>query len=620
MKAKTTLHFYAKSTKANATGLFPIYVRLTVEGKRFEYSTKKFIEPSKWSNELSRMRGNSEEARSINSLLDFTKNQINEIQFELLKDNITLNIEEFKNRLLGTKVRERMLIPIFKEHNSKIKELLGIEYAPGTLERYETSLKHTSNFLFWKYNITDINIDKIDHAFITDYEFYLRTVRKCANNTAVKYIKNFNKIIKLCLANDWLDKNPFANYKSKVKEVERVYLSEVEIQNIINKDFKTERLSLVRDIFLFSCFTGLAYIDVKNLTKSHISIGIDGEKWIFTHRQKTETASKIPVLPVTQMIINKYADQIYQSKFPDHKNYGDITTINASELPDFDLLVGGFPCQSFSIAGKRKGFEDTRGTLFFDLARILQAKQPKLFIFENVKGLLSHDNGQTFKTIITTLVELGYDCQWQVLNSKNYGVPQNRERVFIVGHLGGFGGRQVFPIGKNAGIFIETNKTKKTQPQTKIATTVRPNMGTKADDTYIVQVADYRYDEGLRIRKKFISPCLTSTHKENGFSAKPLIINSFIQAIKYGQNNSDRNGNVSDDMFTLKAGGSNAGITDGIKIRRLTPTECERLQGFPDGWTDVRTNTPDSPRYKAIGNSMAVPCMRWLGKRIQRVI
>ena len=295
MKAKTTLHFYAKSTKANATGLFPIYVRLTVEGKRFEYSSKKFIEPSKWSNELSRMKGNSEEARSINSLLDFTKNQINEIQFELLKDNITLNIEEFKNRLLGTKIRERMLIPIFKEHNSKIKELLGIEYAPGTLERYETSLKHTSNFLFWKYNITDINIDKIDHAFITDYEFYLRTVRKCANNTAVKYIKNFNKIIKLCLANDWLDKNPFANYKSKVKEVERVYLSEEEIQSIINKDFKTERLSLVRDIFLFSCFTGLAYIDVKNLTKSHISFGIDGEKWVFTHRQKTETASKLSI-------------------------------------------------------------------------------------------------------------------------------------------------------------------------------------------------------------------------------------------------------------------------------------------------------------------------------------
>jgi site-specific recombinase XerD len=108
------------------------------------------------------------------------------------------------------------------------------------------------------------------------------------------------------LANEWLDKNPFANYKAKVKEVERVYLTEDEIQTIIEKDFKTERLSLVRDIFLFSCFTGLAYIDVKNLTKLHISHGIDGEQWIFTHRQKTESASKIPILPVTQMIIDKY--------------------------------------------------------------------------------------------------------------------------------------------------------------------------------------------------------------------------------------------------------------------------------------------------------------------------
>lgn len=158
----------------------------------------------------------------------------------------------------------------------------------------------------WKYNISDIDITKIDHAFITDYEFWLRSVRNCVNNTAVKYIKNFNKIIKICLANDWLDKNPFANYKSKVKEVERLFLTEDEIQALMNKEFKTERLILVRDIFLFSCFTGLAYIDVKNLTKSHISIGIDGEKWIFTHRQKTESASKIPILPVTQMIIDKY--------------------------------------------------------------------------------------------------------------------------------------------------------------------------------------------------------------------------------------------------------------------------------------------------------------------------
>jgi len=308
MKEKITLHFYAKSTKANGTGLVPIYVRLTVDGKRFEYSTKKFIEPSKWSNELSKMKGNSEEGRSINSLLDFTKNRINEIQFELLKDGISPNIEEFKNRLLGIKEREHLLIPIFKEHNRKIKELLGIEYAPGTLERYETSLKHTKDFLSWKYNLSDINIEKIDHSFITEYEFYLRSERKCANNTAVKYIKNFHKIINQCLANGWLIKDPFVNYKSKVKEVVREYLSEIEIEQLINKEFKSERLELVRDIFVFSCFTGLAYVDVKQLTLDNISIGIDGDKWIFKNRQKTDTTSKIPLLPTAQEIINKYSE------------------------------------------------------------------------------------------------------------------------------------------------------------------------------------------------------------------------------------------------------------------------------------------------------------------------
>lgn len=306
MKEKITLHFYAKSTKANSKGLLPIYVRLTIDGKRFEYSTKKFIEASKWSPELSKMKGSSEEARSINSLLDFIRNRINEIHFELLKESKSVVIDDFKNKLLGIKKRERMLITIFEEHNRKMKELVGLEYAAGTLERYETSLRHTQSFLSWKYNVSDISIEKIDHAFITDYEFYLRSERKCANNTAVKYIKNFHKIINQCLANGWLDKDPFINYKSKVKEVVREYLDENEIETIINKDLHIERLGVVRDIFIFSCFTGLAYIDVKQLSADNISIGIDGEKWIFKDRQKTDVESRIPLLPIALKILKKY--------------------------------------------------------------------------------------------------------------------------------------------------------------------------------------------------------------------------------------------------------------------------------------------------------------------------
>lgn len=308
MNTSVSILFYIKRAKANNLGVCPIYTRITVNAKRFEFSTNKYINPDKWSSEGSKVKGTSEEARTINSHLDYLKNQVLEAEKRLFKKDIKVSSESLKNELMGIDETKRMLIPIFQEHNNRIKELVGKEYAPGTLERYKTSLSHTIEFLKWKYKVSDIEINKIDHSFVTDYEFWLRSVRNCANNTAVKYIKNFSKIIKLCLANDWIDKNPFANYKSKVKEVERVYLCGDEIQNIINKDFKTDRLSLVRDIFIFSCFTGLAYIDVKNLTKSHIGIGIDGKKWIFTHRQKTETASKIPILPVTQMIIDKYED------------------------------------------------------------------------------------------------------------------------------------------------------------------------------------------------------------------------------------------------------------------------------------------------------------------------
>lgn len=306
MNSNVSILFYIKRAKVNNQGICPIYTRITVNTKRFEFSTNKLISPDKWSSEGAKVKGTTEEARSINSHLDQIKKQILEAEKILLIKGVCITSESLRNQILGQSVRQRMLIPIFTEHNRKISELVGQEYAPGTLERYETSLKHTKDFLQWKFNMSDIDINKIDHAFIMEYDFYLRSVRKCANNTTVKYIKNFHKIINLCLSNGWLEKDPFINYKSKIKEVERVFLTEDEVQEIINKDLGTDRLSLVRDIFLFNCFTGLAYIDVKNLTKAHISLGIDGEKWIFTHRQKTESASKIPILPVTQMIIDKY--------------------------------------------------------------------------------------------------------------------------------------------------------------------------------------------------------------------------------------------------------------------------------------------------------------------------
>ena len=144
--------------------------------------------------------------------------------------------------------------------------------------------------------------------------------------------------------------------------------------------------------------------------------------------------------------IDKYAIQTYEKNFKGHKNYGNATTIKPEDLPDFDMLCGGFPCQAFSIAGNRRGFEDTRGTLFFDIARILKVKRPSLVLLENVKGLLNHQAGKTFTKIIQTLDELGYETQWVVLNSKFHGVPQNRERVLIIGSLRGTGRKEILPL------------------------------------------------------------------------------------------------------------------------------------------------------------------------------
>lgn len=306
MKHKMSILFYGKSSKSCKNGLVPIYLRITIDGTRIEFSTSKFIEQSKWNRTSGKVKGTTEEARTLNGYLDIMKTKVLETEKFMINNDLEINAQTFKNKFLGIEERKRMLIPIFEVHNAQMKELLGKGFAQNTYKKYETSLKHTKAFLKFQYRIDDINISKIDLPFINDYDFYLRNTKKCNNNSTIKYIRNFGKIVKQCYANGWINRDPFLNYKGKVKEVDRIFLSEQELQMIINKELKTIRLSLVRDIFIFSCFTGLAYIDVCNLTKSNVSIGIDGDKWIFTHRQKTESASRIPLLSIAQMTIDKY--------------------------------------------------------------------------------------------------------------------------------------------------------------------------------------------------------------------------------------------------------------------------------------------------------------------------
>ena len=307
MNRTFNLLFLVKKSKAIANGTAPIYLRITIDGKQTEIAVKRYINPSKWNSTIQKASGNSEEARTLNAYLSTFEGQVYEAEHFLIKDKEPITIESLKNKILGVAEKAHMLIPIFQDHNNQIKTLLGREFAKGTLTRYTTTLNHTVDFLKWKFNITDIDIKKIDHSFINDFEFYLRSECKCNHNSAVKYVKsNFGKIIRNCVANGWLDKDPFANYSSKMREVNRAFLDEADMEAISSKVFKGDRLNQVRDIFLFSCYTGLAYIDVKQLTNNNITIGIDGEKWVFKNRQKTDTRSNIPLLPVAEGIINKY--------------------------------------------------------------------------------------------------------------------------------------------------------------------------------------------------------------------------------------------------------------------------------------------------------------------------
>lgn len=308
MNKTFNLLFYVKKSKINANGEVPIYLRITVDGKITEISTKRTVNSKKWNSPMQKVNGTTEEVKSLNFYLKTFEQKIYNIYHDLIKDNEKVTCEILKNNFLGTTELSRSLIPIFVDHNERMEKLVGKEFASGTLGRYNTCLSHIREFLKWKYNLSDIDIKKIDFAFLNDFEFFLRSEKSCNNNSAVKYIKNFGKIVRICLANGWMERDPFLNYNSKFNEVIRVFLNEQELEKMLNKDLKNERLSQVRYIFLFSCYTGLAYIDTQKLTKDNINIGLDGNKWIHTIRQKTKTKSHIPLLPKAEGIIEKYAN------------------------------------------------------------------------------------------------------------------------------------------------------------------------------------------------------------------------------------------------------------------------------------------------------------------------
>lgn len=322
--------------------------------------------------------------------------------------------------------------------------------------------------------------------------------------------------------------------------------------------------------------------------------------------------------------IDKWAAMLYKNYFNTQNEvyYNDATKIDTRELPDFDLLCAGFPCQAFSIAGKRQGFNDTRGTLFFEVARILKDKRPRYFVLENVKGLLNHEGGKTFVTIIKTLSDLGYNVEWALLNSKYFGVPQNRERVFIVGYLRKGSTGKIFPLECANGshnketlsqdvIYWKNSKDQWVEEQRQHVGTIK----TQSDlcRQPLIKIGSLRTagEKGLRLIAENISPCEHARAREDG-SHQPVIL-------QFARGNNKGGVHQECTTITKNQWEYNNVLKDNYKIRRLTPLECFRLQGFPD---DIITkakelNISDAQLYKMAGNSITVNVVYEIAKRIK---
>jgi hypothetical protein len=257
MSTNYSLLFYLKKPRNYVRGPKPVYLRITVAGIPKEVSTGRECDPLRWNPKANRANGTREDAKSLNAYLDALEHKMADIHLECVKEGMEVTTEILKMKFSGKNTQQKLLIEEFKDHNKKMEALLGNGFKQNTIKGYKTTATHLSLYLEKQYGVADIDIKKINHAFILGFEFYLRSDMQCSAVTAAKYIKHLRKIINLCLAHRWITENPFIFYKPKVKAKEKEFLTKEELERIERKQIGITRLAHVRDIFVFCCYTGL---------------------------------------------------------------------------------------------------------------------------------------------------------------------------------------------------------------------------------------------------------------------------------------------------------------------------------------------------------------------------
>ena len=298
---------WADRRKEDVNGHLPLYARVTVAGKRAEISLKKKVNRVKWDARTGFLKGNTEDVRSTNNLINQATNDLSQIYRDMQRSSEFLTAEEIKLRYTGNPVNKRMLLEVFDEHNRQMKELVGIDVVKATLTKYNTVRSKVASYIKHQYQKPDFYLEKLDYAFIAGFEHYLKTKVGIDHNTTMRYITNVKKIINNAVNHQWLKADPFAGFKCTSRKVNREALATEEIQRLAEKKFKVKRLEEVRDVFLFCCYTGYAFVDVEKLALASIVKGHDGEQWIKVNRTKTDIRSNVPLLPQALAIIKKYS-------------------------------------------------------------------------------------------------------------------------------------------------------------------------------------------------------------------------------------------------------------------------------------------------------------------------
>lgn len=302
------LFFFLKKPKNEKGNARYVYLKITVDGKSTDVATKRKWDNRKWNNAKGAPSGTNQESATLAAYLTALTVSIYKARTTLMQEDKVITADALKAVLTGQEEERHTILGAFKLHNEQMKALIGTEFAKSTLTRYKTAHDHTENFIKWKYGKDDLDVKELDYEFVSQFDFWLKTERRCKKNAALKYIGNLKKIVLECIKKGWIKGDPFANFKGKRSEVVRVALTKEELQALTDKVFEIERLNHVRDIFLFSCYTGLAYVDVYRLRRDNIVDGFDGSKWIMTARQKTESPTRLPLLPPALEIMEKYAD------------------------------------------------------------------------------------------------------------------------------------------------------------------------------------------------------------------------------------------------------------------------------------------------------------------------